>query len=221
MVLAGARIDIPEKKGAAPKVQVDEEEREYIGISSDGRVVMMEQFEDIERVLEVQKAIVSKVNSLSIRSDLVDPGIYMFADWVALLVLESPALVNLRTDLVPFLVRRQFQSRAYISEKISCLENRYKSCRGIDRWLSYRGNSLPPSGEKDSVRSAELCDLVLEELDQLQGPPTSRDGSLSRKEDRDDYIRCMAYVCEHTAGHEGGLVRRVGSVSSYLAVNRS
>lgn len=314
--MIGCRIDEPEKKGGPKKIQVEEDEQEFSCLSSTGRLLMKVPISETEKALTLHKSLLYKSDGkLKLRTDIIDSGLYVFSRWIIDLLLENTALNSVRSELIPYLLQRQFQSSEYLhGEMPSIKHSKFRSAKGIDKWLSYK-QSLPRQQQqlylqesndntqsteasymkvstKDSIkksfRTKELCDYILEDLSasensvsqmnsnlnlsesvpvtdhQYLGGMTSggspvlskRKGSNLSTEDssiiertrlaatntasgntinnkveeedddedetdfESDFIRCFAYVCEHTQGNTGGILQRVSSANAYLALNR-
>lgn len=306
--MIGCRIDEPEKKGGAKKIHVEEDEQEFTSLSTNGRLIMRASVAEVEKVLRVHKSYLHKNDGkLKLRTDLVDSGLYVFSRWVIDLLQENPNISSVRSELIPFLIERQFQTREFLQAHMPGIkQGKFRGAKGIDKWLSAQealprhrqqlylqatveseegGNCdavSPPTAmahSKSSLRTKELCDYILEELSLAgtisqmnsagnladSGPcgdmigsgagspvQSKRKGSnLSAEDIREfdsnrsrttsnfggdegvgacegggddgeeaDFIRCFCYVCEHSSGHSGGLLQRVSSATSYLALNR-
>ena len=136
--MIGCRIDEPEKKGGPKKIQVEEDEQEFTCLSSTGRLLMKASVAEVEKVLAVHKSFLYKSDGkLKLRTDLVDSGLYVFSRWIIDLLLENPTLTSVRTELIPYLLQRQFQSREFLQEQIPGIKpNKFRAAKGIDKWLS-------------------------------------------------------------------------------------
>jgi translation initiation factor eIF-2B subunit gamma len=125
MLLVSAPSEEAEKKGAPKKILIDEEDQEYIGICEDGRVMMKTPVLEIDESLKVLKPLLHKcTSSLTVRNDLEDMGVYIMSRWVLTFLMANKKISNLRTELVPFIVQRQFQSEEYLKEVIPCLKEK-------------------------------------------------------------------------------------------------
>ena len=111
MILASAPVEESEKKGGPPKTRIDEEDQEFIGLDEGGRVVMKRPALEVDGGVTIPKPLLNQCStSLTIRTDLQDMGIYIMSPWVVHFVVANKHLSSIRTELVPFLVDRQFQT---------------------------------------------------------------------------------------------------------------
>lgn len=60
----------------------DEVDQEYIAISDNGRVLLKTPTLELDEGIELSKALLHKTDSLSLRNDLQDMGIYIMSHWV-------------------------------------------------------------------------------------------------------------------------------------------
>ena len=136
MMLAALQIVGPDKKGGVDKVLVDPEDQEFIGVSEeDGRIVMKQPVMGMESELTFNKPLLHHCGSLTVRSDLSDVGIYIFSHWVLDFIKENEKLKCVRTEIVPFLVARQFQSMQYMLENVPAIRNRTRVLASLEPWL--------------------------------------------------------------------------------------
>ena len=175
-VLAGVPIDEPEKKGGQRKVRVDEE---YIGTCEDGRLVFKQTAMEIEygdRKLEVSKPLLQRCTAFNVRNDLLDMELYVMSHWILDLLAETKSkILCLKTDLLPFLINRQFQPESVLREAIPSIQNRHRTLDSVEKWFSNGGSStssgLGPSsvgsiGVRPTLfgRSLEMADYVAESI---------------------------------------------------------
>ena len=136
MLLVPAPIDEPEKKGGKRKLRVEEEDQEYIGICEDGRVVMKLAVADAEEAVEVTKPLLHRCGTLSLRTDLLDMGIYILSRWLLEYVVENKHMESFKADVVPFFVDRQFQPIDYLVETFPSLQHRKRPIASLEPWLT-------------------------------------------------------------------------------------
>lgn len=120
---------------AAADAKRDEVDQEYVAISNDGRVNMKIPLLEIEEEIEIPKALLHKVASFNLRDDLIDLGVYVFSHWVMEHLMENKNLTNVRTELVPYLVARQFQPAAQLLKTMPALRHRARPLCSIEPWL--------------------------------------------------------------------------------------
>ena len=139
--LAGCRVDEPEKKGGIRKVHIDEDDREYIGMYTSGRILLKLPVLEADTTLNLHRALLNKAHSLTVRSDLLDSGVYIFSKWIIDLLLQNTNILNIRSELLPFLIKHQYQPIDYIYNKIPILSkiNTRSRC-GVDKWIAMQEN---------------------------------------------------------------------------------
>ena len=136
MLLVAAPIDEPEKKGGKRKLRVEEEDQEYIAVCEDGRVVMKLPVTDAEEAVEMSKSLLARCGALSLRSDLLDMGIYVMSKWMLEHIAESRAMQNIKAEALPFFIARQFQSTSYLLDTFPSLQHRRRTLAALEPWLA-------------------------------------------------------------------------------------
>lgn len=136
MILVAAPLDEPEKKGGKRKLRVDEEDQEFIAVCEDGRVVMKLPVTDAEEAVELNKALLHRTGKLSLRSDLLDMGIYVLSHWLLEFVVENAHLQSFRADVIPYFIDRQYQPVDYLLETFPSLQHRRRCLTSLEPWLS-------------------------------------------------------------------------------------
>ena len=137
MLLCSATVEESEKKGCIKKLRIDEEDQEYIGICGDGRVVVKKPALEVDEGFTLLKPLINRCSSpVTLRNDLLDMGVYMMSHWVLNLLMENKAISSIRTELVPFIVDRQFQTATYLSANIPALSYRKNLLNSVDKWLA-------------------------------------------------------------------------------------
>lgn len=147
MLLASASVEESEKKGAPLKIRVEEEDQEYIGLDEGGRVVMKRPALEVDDGVSISKPILNRCStSLTVRIDLQDMGIYIMAHWIMGFLAMNKSISNIRTELVPFLVDRQFQSSEYMEENMLHVGVRERPLGAVDEWALEREGRLLSEG---------------------------------------------------------------------------
>jgi translation initiation factor eIF-2B subunit gamma len=175
VVLTGVPIDEPDKKGGIAKIRVEKEDQEIIGIcTDDNRIVYKQSVMELEYTsegnkVELTKNMLNKCTSMTLRNDCVDVEVYVFSHWI-LDMLAHPKnrrLVDLKTDVLPFLVNRQFQPESYVFANVSGIESRRRNLTAVEKWYTNsRINSrtgvtaATGSSRTGDGNVAELCDYV-------------------------------------------------------------
>ena len=81
----------------------------YIGLSDENHLLFMGDEEDVDKVLKIRRPTLRRAPAVTIRTDLVDAQLYALDVAVATALLEAkPHMRSLQLDVVPALVRRQF-----------------------------------------------------------------------------------------------------------------
>mmetsp|Transcript_22976 Transcript_22976/g.29996 ORF Transcript_22976/g.29996 Transcript_22976/m.29996 type:complete len:443 (-) Transcript_22976:66-1394(-) len=106
--------------GAKPKKQRErdiDEDTEVVGLTSEGRVVIKSPMLEMEESgMCVSKFLLGKNAKIQINTELADPHLYVLASWVLPYLEQHREMVDIRQDLLPHLVQRQFQPRDQDSE---------------------------------------------------------------------------------------------------------
>lgn len=154
---------------ASGEVKKDEVDEEYIGICDDGRVMMKLPTLEIDETIELSKPLLHHAPTLSLRKDIVDLGIYLMSFWVLEFLAENSKISSIRTDLVPYLVNRQFQTTEYLLELIPALEHRNRPLKAIEPWImdTTPGGSVSRAVQVDMAHSGYAEDKGQAILDLL------------------------------------------------------
>lgn len=137
MILAALPSEEPDKKGGVKKVKVDEEDLEFNGVCTDGRVVIKTQATEVDsESIKLSKPLLHRFNSLKLRSDLMDMGVYVMSRWILEFLTFNKKISSIRMDLVPYLVKRQCQSSQYLMQTFPSLMHRKRPLQTIENWLT-------------------------------------------------------------------------------------
>jgi hypothetical protein len=188
--------------------KIDDEDQEFVGLCEDGRLVIKTPAYEIEDAFKLNKSLLHKCATLTLRKDLLDMGCYILSRWVFQLVKSTTRFTSIRTDLLPFIIKRQFQTREYLLEAMPSLSSRKKPLEDLDLWLSAQ-TAFPPPPRSSLARAASF-----NSVDLATGP-----GDVASEM---DFLKCFAVIKEHSAGPaaEVGVCRRVSGTHSYMALNR-
>lgn len=158
ITLASAPVDSPSTKGAKPKLKIDRNDHEFIGMGSDGRLALKFPHTDPEGSISFSKPLLHRCQPLNIRHDIVDMGVYVMARWTLDCLLEESSISSVRDELLPFLIKRQFQSAKYLRKEIPSISNKKPILEASSFWASARSTVCTvPS-------SLELVDIVAQKL---------------------------------------------------------
>jgi translation initiation factor eIF-2B subunit gamma len=64
---------------------------------------------EIDESIRLTKPLLHHAPTLSLRQDLFDLGVYVMSHWVVEFCLNNKRISSVRTDLIPYLINRQFQ----------------------------------------------------------------------------------------------------------------
>lgn len=107
-----------------------------IGTDQDGRLLFKMLALDIEGSVRVPKALLHRYEQFHLRNNASDCGIYVMSWWIMEFLMRSPRLTSLRTDVIPYLVARQFQPERYLLEHVPGLEHRRRPLAVLESWLN-------------------------------------------------------------------------------------
>lgn len=221
MLLSAAIAEEPEKKGAPKKIHIEEEDQEYIGLSEGQRVVLKIPAPELETNISLSKPILQRCSNFCLRSDLLDVGVYVMSKWILHFLIATSKVSSIRTDLVPYLVKRQFLSKEHLCEALPGFENRKRSNQIVESWLvSSEASKLTSSHELAELLS--MSSLVGGGRGTAGEPDEGDIDPVVSAIESKDPLRCFAVV---VGGDEkGGLTRdlcqRITTLQTYLTINR-
>ena len=216
MILSAVAPDEPDKKGGPKKIKIDEEDQEYIGICDKGRVVMKSPGLELDGKYTISKPLLNKFKSMTIRNDIIDVGVYVMSHWILDFVLFNRKLSSIRTDLIPYLVQRQFQSKEYLMKMMPSLQKKNKPLSELHLWfqktinasndisggnvelVDVLSNSFLSSSQIQSTQigaSTSSFDILTEPTVAVE--ETNSDDYLENingNDDNDDLLQCYALV---------------------------
>lgn len=189
----------------------DDLDQEYVALSDEGRVLMKIPTLEIDEMINLSKHLLQKTSSFNLRNDLFDMGIYLMSHWIIEFVCTNHKFSSIRSDLIPYLVQRQFQPKDYLYEVMPPIEHRKRPLSSIESWIVAgdlrQGNSI--------------------------GYQTILD---AREEENQDILRCFAIVYDPFAASNGAaidtkvaanvaaptpfLLTRLTNIPTYLNMNK-
>lgn len=231
------------------EVKKDEVDQEFIGIyTNNGRVVMKTPTLEIDEDLSISKSLLHKEagNNLQMRKDLLDVGVYVMSHWVLEYITANKRISSIKADLVPQLVKRQFQTAEYVHNCFPSLQHRNRPLQDIEPWLvSQRGATGlelpellndPTSNQPVSRNSGVLLTVPsLDGKDGFDGAVSSISKSpcnpgLCRQSSgvvpsQSDLIRCFAIVYDipaypSPAPNAVVILHRVNNIATYMSLNK-
>ena len=110
VLLAPRRASLaPEVKVGRPPAGVD-----YIGLdASHTQLCFVGASKDVREVLRLPRATLRAAGDVSLHTDLLDAQAYVLHASVLPILAAKPAFTSVKRDLLPYLVRRQFDARPY------------------------------------------------------------------------------------------------------------
>lgn len=109
----------------------DDIDKEYIAFGTDGRIYIKTPVLEVEdEDMEISKTLIMRAKTFSLRHDLLDMGVYVCARWVKDLVVSRKHWSSIRSDLIPYLLRCQFQPADYLQSVIPAANERIHGAIG-------------------------------------------------------------------------------------------
>ncbi|XP_049630799.1 translation initiation factor eIF-2B subunit gamma [Suncus etruscus] len=100
---------VPGQKGKKKAV----EQRDFIGVDSTGkRLLFMANEADLDEELVIKGSILQKHPRIRFHTGLVDAHLYCLKKYVVDFLMENKTITSIRSELIPYLVRKQFSSAA-------------------------------------------------------------------------------------------------------------
>lgn len=205
----------------------DDVDREYVGFGDDGRLLMKIPVLDIEEDrVDISKFLLNRASAFTMRDDLMDMGVYLFAPWIADVVVSNPHISSLKSDLLPFLLDRQFQPLSYLREKLPSLMKRNRPLSTIEPWLTAtaRPFSLSEGAEAQAEEAATFTRSISASVlsaNTNSVDTTSQDGT---EQEDGDHVRCHGLVYDpsllDTAAVGSIILTNIINIPSYLALNK-
>lgn len=206
------------EKGKGPRLaRIDEEDGEFLGLCDDGRLVIKTPGFEVEEAFSMSKHLLHRCGSLQLRRDLLDAGCCVLSRWVLQFVKARQSLSSLRSDVLPYIVRRQFQRQSFLEESLPFFKVRKSGLQDLDEWLSRLslGRTTPePSRSRQSL--PRLTSFG-------SGDAEHRDSDIAPEAGSErDLLRCYASVLDASSTSEdSAFCRRVTNLQSYMTLNRS
>ncbi|XP_054391705.1 translation initiation factor eIF2B subunit gamma isoform X2 [Pongo abelii] len=98
---------VPGQKGKKKAV----EQRDFIGVDSTGkRLLFMANEADLDEELVIKGSILQKHPRIRFHTGLVDAHLYCLKKYVVDFLMENGSITSIRSELIPYLVRKQFSS---------------------------------------------------------------------------------------------------------------
>jgi len=189
----------------APKEDLDQE---YVGISDNGRVLLKTPTLEIDEAITLSKSLLHKCPTFHLRNDLNDMGIYLLSHWVIEYVVENKRISSLKNELIPYLVKRQYQPESYLYETFPPMIHRKRPLSSLENLLT------------SSTSAAAVCTTT-------NGTTTNGNDGENGNGNGTDLLRCFAVVYDTTAGTSQQatgatpmILSRLNNIPAYLALNK-
>ena len=160
MILATAPLEEAEKKGGKRKLKIEEEDQEFIVCNDEQRVLTKIPKADAEEDFSFNKPLLNHGGNLSLRSDLLDIGVYCFGYWIIELLHSNRRLQSVRSDLIPLLVGYQYQPLHAVLEAMPALQYRHRELAAMEPWMYSSTGALAQGDNKHF----EMIDFLAKEF---------------------------------------------------------
>lgn len=220
-----------EKKGGPKKLNIDEEDQEYIGVCDDNRIVMKLPALELDENITISKPLLRHCSGLTIRNDLIDIGIYIFSHWILECVCNHKTLSSIRTDLLPYIINRQFQPVAYLDENIPGFKHRRRPLSSLETWLvSSQPQAINPRTMSTASQVPDLAVILSNYLSgdnydatAVSASPASASNASNNYDNAhkssSDPLRCFGVILEES-DLSNCICQRMTNIQAYLNSNR-
>ncbi|XP_077005985.1 translation initiation factor eIF2B subunit gamma [Tamandua tetradactyla] len=180
----------PGQKGKKKSV----EQRDFIGVDSTGkRLLFMANEADLDEELVIKGSILQKHPRIRFHTGLVDAHLYCLKKYVVDFLVGNSSITSIRSELIPYLVRKQFSSTSSQQEQEEKEEDpKKKELKSLDIYSFIK--------EANTLLSYDAC------WNTCQG---DRWEDLSRSQ-----LRCYVHIMKE------GLCSRVSTLGLYMEANR-
>ncbi|XP_030062830.1 translation initiation factor eIF2B subunit gamma [Microcaecilia unicolor] len=183
---------VPGQKGKKPV-----EQRDFIGVDVTGqRLLFMANEADLDNELVLKKSILQKHPRIHVKTSLLDAHLYCLRKYVVDFLAENKSITSLRSELIPYLVRKQFSAPASSEQDQEDKEKKQKD------------------EEKTSldIQSYLKKDQLLTEV-QAKSCWNDHRGDMSEAY-HGGKLRCYVHILEE------GICYRVNTLATYIEANR-
>lgn len=234
IAISNSMEEEPDRKGVIKKY-IDEEDQEYVGVDTDGRLMYKTSALELEGTVSLSKPMLHRCKKLSLRKDVSDAGIYVMSWWVMEFIMRSPRLSSIRSDVVPYLTSWQFQPEASMLGRVPGLEHRRRPLASLEGWL---GNVTSTSSNKKTcelseymIRSTTIMPSVQSALS-LDSNSMLNQSALTPDISYKDMLRCYTMFVDaapngplnppdtHSAVVTSTICKRITNIRSYMNINR-
>ncbi|XP_044094027.1 translation initiation factor eIF-2B subunit gamma [Neovison vison] len=180
-----------QKRGKKPV-----EQRDFIGVDSTGkRLLFMANEADLDEELVIKGSILHKHPRIHFHTGLVDAHLYCLKKYVVDFLMENKSITSIRSELIPYLIRKQFSSASSQQGQEDKEEDlKKKELKSLDIFSFIKeGNALTfaPYDACWNICRGDRC----EDLSKSQ-------------------VRCYVHIMKE------GLCSRVSTLGLYMEANR-
>lgn len=210
--------EVPPRAAGVAKKEKDLAGIDFVGVDETGqRILSLEAAADCDGVVSISQSLLRAYPHVQLRTDLVDAHVYIFAPWVLDVLEQKPHFSSAKFELLPYLVRKQFLSKANLPP------SSHAYAQGGSASGSAKGSGPHASGERASERG-EAVEGVGPAVGGLGGGSSgsvsglslSAGGEARRRLTAASDFRCCCYVLPHASGL---YTLRASSVKEYLQAN--
>ncbi|XP_006899061.1 PREDICTED: translation initiation factor eIF-2B subunit gamma isoform X2 [Elephantulus edwardii] len=183
---------VPGQKGKKKAV----EQRDFIGVdSTEKRLLFMANEADLDEELVIKGSILQKHPRIRFHTGLVDAHLYCLKKYVVDFLMENRSITSIRSELIPYLVRKQFSSASAQQRQEEKEEDlKKKEQKSLDIYSFIKEANTP------TFASYNVC------WNACRG---DRWEDLSRSQ-----VRCYVHIMKE------GLCSRVSTLGHYMEANR-
>jgi translation initiation factor eIF-2B subunit gamma len=226
------RESAPREAGVAKKAK-DLDGIDFVGVDERGqRLLSVEAAADCEGgVVSVSQSLLRAYPHVTLRTDLIDAHVYIFAPWVLDVLELKEHFVSAKFELVPYLVRKQFLSKANLSKaKLAAARRASGAADGaVDSVASGGGSAPTATGSGPPTVTRAPSDVACTKGGGAGSGAVGGGGAVGsasafamaageatrRQLDHDDF-RCCCYIMPHDAAV---YCLRVSSLKEYVQAN--
>ncbi|XP_042318777.1 translation initiation factor eIF-2B subunit gamma isoform X2 [Sceloporus undulatus] len=184
---------VPGQKGKKKLV----EQRDFIGVDDSGkRLLFMANEADLDEEIVIKRSLLQKHSRIHIRTGLMDAHLYCLKKSVVDFLVENRSFTSIRSELIPYLVRKQFSSPAQLQKGQSMNEHdqKKKDQKLLDIYSFLKDDSLFELGADKACWNNHRGDM-----DQAF---------------HSGKVRCYVHIMKD------GLCSRVNTLGLYIEANR-
>ncbi|XP_029332623.1 translation initiation factor eIF-2B subunit gamma isoform X2 [Mus caroli] len=184
---------VPGQKGKKKPV----EQRDFIGVDSTGkRLLFMANEADLDEELVIKGSILQKHPRIHFHTGLVDAHLYCLKKYVVDFLMENRSITSIRSELIPYLVRKQFSSASSQQRQEDKEEDlKKKELKSLDIYSFITKDNTLTLAPYDACWNAFRGGDKWEDLSRSQ-------------------VRCYVHIMKE------GLCSRVSTLGLYMEANR-